>query len=311
MPLSAVGAAVFGVQLANRSLGSLVLSLNGCYESGLYFLDLVEFLNATSARRRPALAPAPPEVSHFEVDNISFSYPGGSSAAVRGVSLNVRRGEMIALVGENGSGKSTVAKLLAALYDPDQGQIRWDGEPVTEARREELWNQVGFIAQDFTRWPFSARDNITMGKPVDLGSLRLASSRAGADVVIESLDAGYDTLLDRRFKSGLELSKGQWQRMAAARAFYRDCALLICDEPTAALDARGEQAFLHALREYAREKAVVLITHRLENVRHCDRAYVLVHGRVTESGGHDELMSLRGAFYELYQLQADRWAAVP
>ncbi|MEV4365954.1 ABC transporter ATP-binding protein [Nonomuraea sp. NPDC049637] len=326
MPLSAAGAAIFAIQLGSSSLGALVISLNGCYESGLYFLDLVEFLEVTAARRSdsassvrpmdgvspsqsPVVALAQP--AQFELSGVSFSYPGGTSPAVSDVSIRVSRGEMIALVGENGSGKSTVAKLIAALYDPDHGEIRWNGESLVGIRQEELWRHIGFIAQDFTHWPFSVRENITMGLPVDQELLGTAAFRSGVNVVVEGLDAGYDTLLDRRFKSGHELSKGQWQRIAAARAFYRDPALLICDEPTAALDARGEQAFLDALRVYAQDKAVILITHRLENVRYCDRAYVLTNGRVAESGDHDELVSRQGPFYELYRLQANRYAPIP
>jgi ATP-binding cassette, subfamily B, bacterial len=168
--------------------------------------------------------------------------------------------------------------------------------------------QIAVIAQDHANWPLTVRHNITMGRPAEGGLLTSAASASGADTVIEKLAHGYDTLLDRRFKDGAELSGGQWQRIAAARGFYRSAPLLIMDEPTAALDARAEYALFSSVRSHAEDRSVLLITHRLASVRHADRIYVLQDGRVVEQGSHDELIELAGQYAELYTLQAAQYA---
>ena len=176
--------------------------------------------------------------------------------------------------------------------------------------REELRERIAVIMQDYTRWPMTALDNITMGRPRDERLLAMATAAAGADRVIETFPAGYDTPLDRRFRDGIDLSRGQWQRVAIARGFYRDAALLICDEPTSALDARTEHALFDMIRAHAEGRTVLLITHRLASVRHADRIYVFDGGRVVEHGNQDQLLADGGLYADLYTLQASAYAPV-
>ncbi|WP_345409643.1 ABC transporter ATP-binding protein [Nonomuraea salmonea] len=211
---------------------------------------------------------------------------------------------MIAFVGENGSGKTTLAKILSGLYEPDTGTVRWDDVDLRQVSPDDLRLRTAVIAQDHTRWPLAAHYNITMGTDKGEAALHAAASVAGADEVIAELPHGYRTLLDRRFKDGHELSGGQWQRIAVARGFHRDAVLLICDEPTAALDARAEHALFERVRSHSDGRTVLLITHRLASVRYADRIYVLDHGEITEQGDHDTLMTLDGLYADLYTLQA-------
>ena len=214
---------------------------------------------------------------------------------------------MIALVGENGSGKTTLAKILAGLYQPQSGTVRWDDVSIADVDGEPLRERIAVIAQDHGNWPLTVRDNIIMGRLLDEALLESAVAASGADTVIAELARGYDTLLARQFKDGAELSGGQWQRIAAARGFYRTAPLLIMDEPTAALDARAEYALFSSLRTLARDRTVLIITHRLASVRHADRIYVLAHGKVIESGTHADLIALGGQYADLYTLQASQY----
>jgi ATP-binding cassette subfamily B protein/ATP-binding cassette subfamily C protein len=223
--------------------------------------------------------------------------------------MEIRRGEVVALVGENGSGKSTLAKLLAGLYEPGGGEICWDGQSTAGLDREQLRDRIAVIMQDYTRWPMTALENITMGRPRDDRLLAEATAAAGTDDVIESLPDGYDTQLDRRFRGGIEPSGGQWQRIAIARGLYRDADLLICDEPASALDARAEHALFEMIREHTAGRTVLLITHRLASVRYADRIYVLDRGRIVEHGDHDSLMANGGRYAGMYELQASAYAA--
>ncbi|WP_352244291.1 ATP-binding cassette domain-containing protein [Microtetraspora sp. NBRC 13810] len=211
-------------------------------------------------------------------------------------------------MGENGSGKTTLAKILSALYEPDEGRVTWDGADLATIDPHRLRTRIAVIAQDHSRWPLTAQHNITMGDDKGEAALLGAAEVAGADQVVAELPHGYDTLLDRRFKNGKELSGGQWQRIAVARGFHRDAPLLICDEPTAALDARAEHALFERIRRHATGRTVLLITHRLASVRYADRIYVLDHGKVTEQGTHQQLMALGGLYAELYTLQASAYA---
>ena len=216
--------------------------------------------------------------------------PGGGSSsqpALREASIEIQRGEVVALVGENGSGKTTLAKILAGLYRPDSGTVRWDQTAIADVDPEPLREQIAVIAQDHANWPLTVRHNITMGRAADPAELDRAAAASGADIVIGKLPRGYDTLLDRHFKDGAELSGGQWQRIAAARGFYRSAPLLIMDEPTAALDARAEYALFSSIRGHAAGRSIVLITHRLASVKHADRIYVLRDGQVIEQGVHE------------------------
>ena len=209
--------------------------------------------------------------------------------------------------------KTTLSKLLAGLYQPERGRVRWDGTDLAEVDTHALRERIAVVAQDHTHWPLSARRNVTMSSPDDERRLGDAARLSGADEVVAELAYGWDTLLDRRFAAGQELSGGQWQRMAAARGFYRDAPLLVCDEPTAALDARAEHRLFESIHEHARRtgSAVVLITHRLASVRMADRIYVLDRGRIVAHGTHEQLMDAGGLYAELYTLQASAYRSVP
>jgi len=274
----------------------------------LYFSDYVAFCEDAQSRiSPPSTVAAPADFDRITASGVTFSYPGAEEPTLHEVSVEIGRGEVVALVGENGSGKTTLAKILAGLYRPQAGTVCWDDVSIADVAGEPLREQIAVIAQDHGNWPLSVRDNIVMGRPFDEALLESAAISSGADTVIAELDRGYDTLLARQFKDGAELSGGQWQRIAAARGFYRTAPLLIMDEPTAALDARAEYALFSSLRTLARDRTVLIITHRLASVRHADRIYVLAHGKVAESGTHAELMALDGQYAELYTIQASQY----
>ncbi|TYC16005.1 ABC transporter ATP-binding protein [Actinomadura syzygii] len=327
MPLAVAGTAVLAIRAGQASLVSLVHSLNRCYEDGLYFSDYLAYCRRAEARVRRALgdrsSSSETEASRqietlkqfqeISAEEITFSYPDSAVPSLHQVSVRLRRGEIVALVGENGSGKTTLAKILAGLYLPQRGHVRWDDLLVDDLDPDVVRGSIAVVAQDHTHWPMTAADNVTMGDDAAVPGVRRAVERAvaaaGAAPVIAELPYGLDTLLDRRFHDGRELSGGQWQRLAVARGFYRDAPLLICDEPTAALDARAEHHLFDKIRAHAadRDRTVLLITHRLASVRHADRIYVLSGGRVTEHGTHPQLMRRGGLYAELYALQASAY----
>jgi ATP-binding cassette subfamily B protein len=224
--------------------------------------------------------------------------------------MTLRRGEVVALVGENGSGKSTLAALLAGLYQPQHGTIRWDGVDIREADPHTVRERVAVVMQEPTRWPLSARANITIGRHdravIDTEVHGAARAGDAHDFVME-LARQYETMLSPHFTDGADLSGGQWQRLAVSRAFYRDAPLLICDEPTANLDARAEHDVYQRLRQLAEGRTVVLITHRMASVREADRIYVFDHGAVVEEGDHSALMAADGIYAQLFTLQASAY----
>ncbi|MFI7448945.1 ABC transporter ATP-binding protein [Nonomuraea sp. NPDC049714] len=308
IPLAVAGTAVLAIRSGQTSLANLMYATNRLYEDGLYFTDFLEF--CADAERRLPDRRRTATLDGFErisAKDVTFTYPGSDEPALHGVSVEIKQGEVIAFVGENGSGKTTLAKILSGLYEPDTGSVHWDDLDLREVSPEELRLRTAVIAQDHTRWPLTARYNITMGTGKGEEALHAAAAVAGADEVIADLPNGYRTLLDRRFKDGHELSGGQWQRVAVARGFHRDARLLICDEPTAALDARAEHALFERIRGHSDGRTVLLITHRLASVRYADRIYVLDHGKVTEQGDHATLMALNGLYAELYTLQASAY----
>jgi len=312
VPLAVAGTAVLAIQAGQRFLATLLHSANQLYEDGLYFGDYLAFCADVETRaRQPVTATLPASFERIRVDGVTFTYPGAATPALRDVTLDIRRGEIVALVGENGSGKSTLAKLVAGLYRPEAGAVRWDDVDLSTVDQPAVWDRVALLLQDFVHWPLTAGQNITIGRHdhPDAGTALPAAARAGgADEVIAELPRGYRTFLSREFTDGHEISGGQWQRFAAARAFYRDTPLLICDEPTAALDARAEHALYTRLREIAAGRTVILITHRLASVRHADRIWVLHHGRVEDHGTHEELLGRGGRYAELFTLQAEAYA---
>jgi ATP-binding cassette subfamily B protein len=230
------------------------------------------------------------------------------------VSLEIRRGEVVALVGENGSGKTTLAKMLAGLYRPETGSIRWDDLDVSQVDPDELRRAVAVIFQDFERYLLPARENVGLGRKEridELESIIAAATRADAHEFLAGLPEGYETMLGREFSGGFDLSIGQWQRVALARAFFRDAPFVILDEPTASLDARAESNLFERMRELLYGRSVVLISHRFSSVRSADRIYVMHEGRVVEEGSHDELMETDGLYAELFTLQARMYVEQP
>lgn len=315
MSLSVAGTAVIAIRTGSQSLDSLVLEVNQLHEEALFVGDLERLYAEAAERAIPvggAALPEDPREIRFE--NVTFSYPGeGARPALDDVTLTLPLGRIIALVGENGSGKTTLVKLLAGLYTPDRGRVLWDGVDAATADRHRLAERIAMVAQDFKRWPFTARVNVAVGRPsapVSEDRLSAAIGEAGAEEVVEDLPRGLDTLLARNFSGGHELSGGQWQRLGIARAAYRRGSILIVDEPTAALDARAELEVFEKIRALAGTgQTVVLITHRLASVRHADLVHVLDQGRLVESGTPEELLAEGGVYAELYALQAEQFTA--
>jgi ABC-type multidrug transport system fused ATPase/permease subunit len=309
MPLAVAGTAMLGIRAGRGALTQLIMAVNRLYEEGLYLADYESYMTEASARaRRVTGAAAPVGFERIDVRGVTFRYPDKERPALADVDITIRRGEVIALVGENGSGKTTLAKLLAGLYDPQAGTVEWDGVDLATVDADSIAEQVAVVLQEPARWPMTARANIAIGRhdrsDPDGERLALAAREAGADEVVGELAKGYDTLLSRMFKDGAELSGGQWQRLAVARGFYRDAALLICDEPTASLDAKAEHAVYDSIRTLAKGRTIVLITHRLASTREATRIYVLDKGRLVEQGTHAQLMATGGSYAELYRLQA-------
>lgn len=227
--------------------------------------------------------------------------------ALKGVSMEMSRGEVVALVGENGSGKTTLAKLICGLYTPDKGSVHWDGVDVSQVDPDQLRAQITVIFQDFARYWLTARENIGVGRVERMGdqdAIAAAARNAGADRFIDAWPEGYDALMGPIFEGGKDLSVGQWQRMALARAFFRDAPLVILDEPTASLDARAEAELFERIRTLFKGRSVLLISHRFSSVRSADRIYVLKEGEIVEHGSHEELMAIGGIYAELFNLQA-------
>ena len=311
LALAVGGAAAYAITVGIEALTQVAFTVNHIYEHGLYFESYQAFCDLARTRAEPTPAvPAPRRPAAIELRQVSLRYPGADRPAVDDVTLTVGRGQVIALVGENGSGKTTLAKLLAGLYRPDTGTISWDGVDLATVDPDSVREQVAVVMQDPTQWPFSARENITVGRHQrEHTSARVEAAARDGDAhgFIVELARGYDTLLSRHFTDGADLSGGQWQRLAVARAFYRDAALLICDEPTANLDARAEHAVYERLRRLAEGRTVVLITHRMASVRSADRIFVLDHGRLVEEGDHDALMARAGLYAALFTLQASAY----
>ncbi|MCW8380209.1 ABC transporter ATP-binding protein [Streptomyces justiciae] len=315
MALSVAGTAVIAIRSGSASLDSLVLEVNQLHQEALFVGDLQRLYVEAEQRAIPVGGrelPEDPREIRFE--NVTFSYPGESThPALDDVTLTLPLGRIVALVGENGSGKTTLVKLLAGLYKPDRGRILWDGVDTADADRHLLAERIAMVAQDFKRWPFTARVNVAVGRSAaPLTEERMADSiaEAGAQDVVADLPRGLDTLLARHFSGGHELSGGQWQRLGIARAAYRRGRILIVDEPTAALDARAELEVFEKIRALAGSgQTVVLITHRLASVRHADLVHVLEQGRLVESGTPEELLATGGVYAELYSLQADQFTA--
>lgn len=275
----------------------------------LYLDDLFSFFEIEPAiRSNPSAIPFPATIQEgVTFQNVGFRYPGSERWAVRNLDFSIRAGETLALVGENGAGKTTIVKLLARLYDPDEGRILLDGRDLRDYDLDQLRAAIGVIFQDFVRYQFTAAENIAVGRieaREDRNRIEDAAVRGRADAVIRGLPAGYQQRIGRRFQDGVELSGGEWQKIAIARAYMREAQILILDEPTSALDARAEYEVFQRFKELSSGTTGVLISHRFSSVRMADRILVLGDGRVEAIGTHDELMAAGGRYAELFDLQA-------
>jgi len=290
-------------------LEGLLTSFSSTAGQALYLNDLFSFFEM----RPEILSPDNPRPfphpirEGFVFEDVGFIYPGAEHWAVRHLSFTLKAGEVVALVGENGAGKTTLVKLLTRLYDPDEGRILLDGHDLRDYDLDELRGSMGVIFQDFVRYNFTAGDNIAVGRISardDQARIERAARSSQADDVIAGLPAGYGQRIGKRFKNGVELSGGEWQKVAIARAYMREAEVLILDEPTAALDARAEFEVFQRFKELSRGKTAVLISHRFSSVRMADRIFVLVDGKVEAAGTHDELVARPGLYAELFELQA-------
>ena len=315
LPLAAAATCVVAVQAAQKALALLTFQVDRVYTAGQFFNEYLRFL-AAAQPHLPAVAqgelPAPDGLRELTLEGVSLHYPDRDRPAVDNVTLTIRAGETIALVGENGSGKSTLAAMIAGLRQPTTGTIRWNGRPYAEWDLDELRHTIAVVRQDFHKWSLSAATNIAMGDidlPADQSRIEAAARLAAAHDMIDGLRWGYETLLDKTFQQGVDLSGGEWQRVAAGRGFYRDAPLLIMDEPSSALDPVAEYTLFQAVRDRQGTATTIVITHRLANTIHADRIVVFDHGRVAEIGGHAELMAADGSYARLFRLQAAGYLA--
>lgn len=307
-----VGDLTFLAGAFSRSRGlieTLFANLNNIAEQALYIKDLFDFFEVKPliATRAGGLPAPRPIRSGFEFRNVSFAYAGSDRNVLNGMSFRLDAGEKIALIGENGAGKTTLVKLLARLYDPTGGQILLDGVDLREYDVEDLRKEIGVIFQDYMRYDMPAKDNIGLGRVEELANrprIEVSAKKSLADSVIVPLPQGYEQMLGRRFDNGVDLSAGQWQKVALGRAYMRDAQILILDEPTASLDARAEYEVFQRFAELTAGKMAVLISHRFSTVRMANRILVLENGQIKEQGTHADLVNLRGRYAELFELQA-------
>ena len=300
------------LQRGESSLQALLSGLSGLYEDNLFLNNLYEFLNLKPKLRDaeyPKGFPSPVKQG-IVLDRVNFQYGNTPRQALHDISLTIHPQETIALVGENGSGKTTLVKLLCRLYDPISGRITVDGIDLQDIAIAELRQQVGVIFQDYARYHFSAGENIRLGNiqyPADSVEIEKAARRSGAHEVITELPKGYETILGKFFDEGEELSVGQWQKVALARAFLRESQLIVLDEPTSAMDPKAEYEVFQKFRDLTRDQMAVIVTHRLSTVKMADRIYVMEKGRIIEQGTHTELLQLDGTYARLFEVQAQSY----
>jgi ATP-binding cassette subfamily B protein len=297
---------------ASSNIQGIFSLLSSIADQALFLTDLVDFFAVEpQIASKPGALPAPRPIRQgFEFENVSFAYPGNSRLVLDGLNFRLQRGERVALIGENGQGKTTIVKLLTRLYDPTAGRILLDGVDLREYDIEDLCQQVGVIFQDFMRYEMTAAENIAVGRieiEADKESIALAARKSRAAEVVARLPKGYEQLLGRRFEGGVDLSGGEWQKVALARAYLRDAQVLVLDEPTAALDARSEYDVFQRFSELTDGKMALLISHRFSTVRMADEILVLENGRIAERGGHNQLMALGGRYSEMFELQASSY----
>jgi len=297
------------IQQASSSIQQMFSTLASIADQALFLTDLLAFLEMKpTIQSKPNALPVPRPIRRgFEFRNVSFHYPGNPRLVLNRLNFRLAPAERVALIGENGQGKTTIVKLITRLYDPTEGEILLDGVDLREYDLEDLYSEIGVIFQDFMRYEMKSRENIAVGRIEQIENLDLlqgAARKSLADTVIRNLPQDYEQMLGRRFEGGVDLSGGEWQKIALARAYLRDAQLLILDEPTAALDARSELEVFHRFAELTTGKMALLISHRFSTVRMADRIVVLENGNIAEEGSHDELTNLGGRYAEMFEMQA-------
>jgi ATP-binding cassette subfamily B protein len=298
-----------GIAGASTSIQAIFSTFASIADQSLFLTDLVEFLKVqpTIASKPGALVAPRPMRDGFVFENVSFAYAGNARKVLDRLNFRISIGERVALVGENGQGKTTIVKLLTRLYDPTEGRILLDGVDLRDYDIEDVHREIGVIFQDFVRYEMTARQNIAVGRlevEHDQVLIERAAQKSLADAVIRRLPGQYDQLLGRRFDGGLDLSGGEWQKLALARAYLRDAQMLILDEPTASLDARAEYDIFQRFSDLTIGKMALLISHRFSTVRMADRIVVLANGQIIEDGDHRDLMALSGRYAEMFEMQA-------
>jgi ATP-binding cassette subfamily B protein len=300
------------IQQASTNIQQIFSTIAAIGDQALFLTDLLAFFQMEpTIRSKPNALPAPRPIKHgVEFRNVSFSYPGNSRLILDHINFQLHPAERLALIGENGQGKTTIVKLITRLYDPTEGQILLDGVDLRDYDLEDLHREMGVIFQDFMRYEMTAAENIAVGRVEELKNpelLQIAAHKSMADATIARLPKGYDQMLGRRFEEGVDISGGEWQKVALARAYLRDAQILILDEPTAALDARSEFEVFQRFAELTAGKMALFISHRFSTVRSADRIIVLENGRIAEEGSHDQLSRLGGRYAEMFEMQASSY----
>ncbi len=296
-------------QRGQGALQELLSSLASLYENSLFLSHLYEFLDlkrTVAEPLHPQAFPVPLQIG-IQFEQVQFRYPNSTRPLIEDISLTIRAGETVALVGENGAGKTTLIKLLCRLYDPTSGRITVDGFDLSQFKTTDLRQEISVVFQDYAHYNLTAGENIGFGNVnqiSDRDEIRIAARRAGVDKAIASLPYGYDTTLGREFEEGEELSIGEWQKVALARAFLRQSQIIVLDEPTSALDAKAEHQVFEQFRKLTQGRTAILISHRLSSIKLADRIYVLKDGRIVESGTHNELVQLNGHYARMFEIQA-------
>lgn len=297
------------IMQATSNIQQAFSTASGVADQALFLTDLLAFFEMEPRVRSKANGlPAPrPIMRGFQFHNVSFAYPGTNRLVLNSFTFDLMPGERVALIGENGQGKTTIVKLITRLYDPTEGEILLDGVDLREYDLADLHSEIGVIFQDFMRYEMTARENIGVGRvevPHTVQEIEYAAHKSLAAEIINKLHSGYDQMLGRRFDGGVDLSGGEWQKIALARAYLRNAQLLILDEPTAALDARSEYEVFQRFAELTRDKMALLISHRFSTVRMADRIVVLESGQLVEEGSHSQLITLGGRYAAMFEMQA-------
>jgi ATP-binding cassette subfamily B protein len=271
------------------------------------YLEFMSYPNTIKLPKNAELIPKNPNPPIIELKNVSFTYPDSERFILKDFNLTIKSGEKIALVGENGAGKSTLIKLLLRFYDVTDGEVFINGIPIKKIDLNEWYKKIGALFQDFIKYQFTFKENVIFGnlaKKDDLYALKDAIKKSGADGYVADLPKGVDQIVGKTFEEGVDLSGGQWQKLALARAFFRDAPILILDEPTSAIDAKAEYEIFERVQNLQKDKTVIIISHRFSTVRNADRILVLDQGRIVEEGNHEKLMNKKGLYAELFNIQA-------